>query len=190
MAQVLRLSTAATVVIGPFVATANGLTPDTSVALGGANASAVLMKHNGVTFATITNHSWTHESRGCYTLVLNTGDTNTVGRLSLFISNPASYLPVWVDYQVMKAQTYDALYGTDNLYADVRELNATLYSPQAAPASQCIAASALAFQYSALRNKTVTSSSLLSIRNYADNATVATSALSDDGTIFTRNEFI
>jgi hypothetical protein len=90
----------------------------------------------------------------------------------------------------MKAQTYDALYGTDNLYADVRELNATLYSPQAAPASQCIAASALAFQYSALRNKTVTSSSLLSIRNYADNATVATSALSDDGTIFTRNEFI
>ncbi len=91
---------------------------------------------------------------------------------------------------VMKAQTYDSLYSTDNLFVDVRELNATLYSPQAAPASQCIAASALAFQYAALRNKTVTSSSLLSMRNYADNATVATSALSDDGTDFTRGNFI
>lgn len=189
MAQVLRKDTAATVVIGPFVATSNGITPDTSVSLGANNASAVLMKHNGSTFATITNHTFAHESRGCYTLRLTTADTDTAGRMSVFVSNPASFLPVWVDYQVMKAQTYDSLYSTDNLFVDIRELNATLYSPQAVPASQCSAASALAFQYSALRNKSVTSSSLLSIRNFSDNATVATSALSDDGTLFTRGNF-
>jgi len=193
MSHYLRADTVATLAIGPFVATADGFTPDTSVNLGAANASSVIMKHNGETFVSIAARTLNHESRGMYTLGLTTTDTNTEGRLTIFITNTASYLPVWHELMVMNANAYDALYaaaGTDRLSVDVAEMSQTAWLPTAAPASDCSLASAISFNYAALRNKTVTSSQWLHIRNYSDTATVCTASLSDDGTVFTRKTFL
>jgi len=193
MSHYLRADTVATLAIGPFVATADGFTPDTAVNLGAANASAVIMKHNGETFVDISARTINHESRGMYTLGLTTTDTNTEGRLTIFISNTASYLAVWHELMVMNANAYDAFYavaGTDRLSVDVAEMSQTAWLPTAAPASDCSLASAISFNYAALRNKTVTSSQWLHIRNYSDSATVCTATLSDDGTKFTKDQFI
>jgi len=193
MSHFLRADTAATLAIGPFVATADGFTPDTAVNLAAANASSVIMKHNGETFVNISARTLNHESRGMYTLGVTTDDTNTEGRLVVFISNTASYLPVWYELMVMNANAYDAFYaaaGTDRLSVDVAEMSQTAWLPTGAPASDCSLASAISFNYAALRNKTVTSSLWLHIRNYSDNATVCTATLSDDGTVFTRKQFI
>lgn len=193
MSHKLRADTVATVVIGPCLATTDGLTPDTGVLLAAANASAVLMKHNGETFVNIAARTINHESRGMYTLGLTAVDTNTEGRLTVFIINTASYMHVWHEFMVMNANAYDALYavaGTDKLQVDVAEMSQTVWLPTAAPASDCSLASAISFNYAALRNKTVTSSTLLTVRNFSDSASVCTASLSDDGTIFTKKAFI
>ena len=182
----LRANTVATLLIGPFVATADGFTKDTNVSLAAGNASAVIGKHNADTLATISNHTLNHERMGMYTLALTTGDTDTLGRFTVFISNPASYLPVWHEYMVVNENAYDAKYtsGGDNY-----NLNAQVWIPGAAPASNCSLASAIAFHYAMLRNQTVTSSTQLALRNHSDTATVCTATLSDDGTWFTKKHF-
>lgn len=193
MSHFLRADTAATIAIGPFVATADGFSPDYTVNLGAGNASALLMKHNGEAFSDISGNTLNHEQVGMYTLALTTGNTDTEGRLTVFINNVSSYLPVWHEFMVMNANAYDALYaaaGTDRLQVDVAEMSQTAWLPAAAPASDCSLASAISFNYAALRNKTVTSSTWLHLRNYSDNATVCTATLSDDGTVFTRKRFI
>lgn len=109
--QFLKADTAATILIGPFLDKGDGVTPEESVTLAGAD-SAELMKHDGTTFVDLTTDSrtFTHREKGMYTLVLGTGDTDTEGRLTVFISDESVCLPVWKDFMVVNANVYDSFF--------------------------------------------------------------------------------
>ena len=189
----LRADTSATVFVGPFVASADAVTRVTDINLSAANASTLLYKHNSEAGVDISGNTINHERMGYYTFQITTGNVDTEGRLSLFFGNTATHMDVWMDFMVMKANAYDALYGqtpTDYLKVDVRNFNATIEQPTTVPASNCAAASALGFLYSMLLNRTVTSSSLLTMMNYANTASVCSASLSDDGTEFIKKSFI
>ena len=109
--QYLRADTAATILIGPTVAIADGVTPVTDVTLAGAD-HAELMKHDGTTFVDLTadSRTLTHKEGGWYTLTLGTGDTDTEGHLTVLIMDTDKCLPVWKDFMVVNANVYDALF--------------------------------------------------------------------------------
>ena len=113
--QFLRADTAATILIGPFLDKTDGITPETSIALGVAD-SAEIMKHDGTTFVDISGRTFTHKEKGMYTLALTASDTDTEGRLTIFISDESECLPVWAEFMVMRANVYDSMFGTDNLF--------------------------------------------------------------------------
>jgi len=111
--QDLKADTAATVLIGPFVAIADGVTPVTDITLAGAD-HAELMKHDGTVFVDMTSNgrTFTHKEGGWYTLLLGTGDTDTEGRLTVVIMDTDECLPVWKDFMVLSKATYDSRYAT------------------------------------------------------------------------------
>ena len=125
----LRADTAATILIGPAVAIADGVTPVTDVTLAGAD-HAELMKHDGTTFVDLTSDSrtLTHKEGGWYTLTLWTVDTDTEGRLTVLIIDTDKCLPIWLEFMVMNQPAYDALYAvaaTDYLPTDVTQIAGT-----------------------------------------------------------------
>lgn len=119
--QDLEANTAATILIGPAVAVADGVTPVTDVSLAGAD-HAELMKHNGTVFVDLTSDSrtFTHKEGGWYTLVLGTGDVDTEGRLTVLIMDTDKCLPMWKDFMVLSQAAWASKYGAkDTGYADV-----------------------------------------------------------------------
>jgi len=119
--QYLRGDTAATILIGPAVAVADGVTPVTDVTLAGAD-HAELMKHDGTTFVDLTadSRTLTHKEGGWYTLTLGTGDTDTKGRLKVLIMDTDKCLPVWEDCMVLAPAAYDSLFGANAMdWADI-----------------------------------------------------------------------
>ena len=109
--QFLKADTAATILIGPTVDVADGVTPVTDVTLAGAD-HAELMKHDGTTFVDLTadSRTLTHKEGGWYTLTLGTGDTDTEGRLTVLIMDTDKCLPIWKDFMVVNANVYDSLF--------------------------------------------------------------------------------
>jgi len=120
VSQPLRQSTTATVLVGTFVDKSDGVTGETGVTLGAAD-SAELMKHDGTTFVDISGNGWTHKAGGMYTLGLSTTDTETTGRLTVFVADEDVCLPVWKDFVVLPANVFDSLYGSDKLQVDVSQ---------------------------------------------------------------------
>ena len=119
--QFLKANTAATILIGPAVAVADGVTPVTDVTLAGAD-HAELMKHDGTTFVDLTSdgRTLTHKEGGWYTLTLGTGDTDTEGRLTVLIMDTDKCLPVWKDFMVLAEAAYDSLLAAkDSGYMDI-----------------------------------------------------------------------
>lgn len=115
----LKQSTAATIVLGPFVDDTDGVSAETSLTISQAD---VRLSKNGGAFAQKNDAtSATHMENGYYSCPLNTTDTNTLGRLRVAVSESGA-LPVWVDFMVVTAQVWDSLFGADRLQVDVREL--------------------------------------------------------------------
>lgn len=114
--QLLKQSTAATVLIGPFVDNADGYTPETGLTAGGVDEIGVY-KHDGTALTSISGTTtFTHRAGGMYTATLSTTDTNTVGRLTLYVRDDSVCLPAWKDFIVLPANVYDSLVGgTDYL---------------------------------------------------------------------------
>lgn len=118
--QFLKADTAATVLIGPFLDMTNGVTPETGITLGAADA-AEIMKHDGTTFTDISALTFTHKQNGMYTLAITSGHLDTEGRLTVFISDESVCLPVWAEFMVVNANVYDSLFAaatTDYLQVD------------------------------------------------------------------------
>lgn len=102
----LKQSTQASVVVGPFLATSDGYSSCTGLTV---NQALIRISKNGLAYAQANSaSSASHDESGNYRAVLSTTDTNTVGRLRLSVS-AASALPVWHDFLVLPAATYDAL---------------------------------------------------------------------------------
>lgn len=105
----LKQSTAATVVLGPFVDATDGNTAETALTV---NQAAVKLSKNAGTFAQKGDAtSATHMENGYYSTPLNTTDTNTLGRLVVAVRDAAA-LPVRQDYLVVTSDEWDRLHAT------------------------------------------------------------------------------
>jgi hypothetical protein len=117
----LKQSTAATLVLGPFVSSTDGVTADTALTVAQAD---VRLTKNGGTFAQKNDAtSATHMENGNYSVPINTTDTNTLGALRVFCTKTAC-LPVWHDFIVLPPNTYEALVGGTE-YLEVTGLRPT-----------------------------------------------------------------
>lgn len=108
----LRQSTAATVVLGPFVDSTDGVTAETGLTVSQAD---VRLSKNGGAFAQKNDtNAATHMENGFYSCALNTTDTNTVGTLRVAVSESGA-LPVWLEFQVVEEAVYDMLFAASAL---------------------------------------------------------------------------
>jgi len=117
----LKQSTAATVVIGPFVDDTDGVTTEEALTISQAD---IRLTKNGGTFAQTNNGSGaSHMENGYYSVPLDTTDTDTLGRLRVSV-NESGALPVWRDFQVVPANVHDSLVGgSDTLQGDTTQWN-------------------------------------------------------------------
>lgn len=105
----LRQSTAATVMIGPFLDASDGVAAEVALTLSQAD---IRLSKNGGAFAQSNNVAGaTHGENGYYTVPLDTTDTNAIGRLRIAVSE-AGAVPVWEDFTVLHANVYDVIFGT------------------------------------------------------------------------------
>lgn len=102
----LRQSTAATIKIGPFLDSGNGITPKTALTLSQAD---IRLSKNGAAFAQKNESSAAvHDENGWYAVALNATDTDTLGRLQVAV-NEAGAIPVEHESCVLSAHGYDEL---------------------------------------------------------------------------------
>lgn len=115
MAKWLKQSTAASIMVGPFLSASNGITSKESFTSG-----SVVVYKNGASGGGAINPTIAHIASGFYKLDLVSGSVDTLGRLKFTFSNSASHLPVWEDFMVMPANTYDTLVSaTDRLDSEL-----------------------------------------------------------------------
>jgi hypothetical protein len=105
--QFLKQSTAATVEVGP-VLDANG-DPYTGAVIGDFNITK-----NGTTAAMAASATATHSHNGTYLIALTTGNTDTLGRLSISM-NKATYAMTIFRYEVLAANQFDAIVTNGNV---------------------------------------------------------------------------
>lgn len=115
----IKKDTATTVIVGPLVDATDGFTPETGIGL--AAGEADLYKHNSGARLDISGRTFTHVAKGVYTLALLASDVDTLGNLSIHITDTA-HRPFRLDAIVLSAHAFDSLCGTGNLSADVRTI--------------------------------------------------------------------
>lgn len=104
IAGILKQSTAATIVLGPFLDDTDGKTAETALTIAQAD---VRLSKNAAAFAQVgESTSATHMENGYYSKLVNTTDTNTLGRLVVAVQE-AGALPVRQDYVVVTADEFD-----------------------------------------------------------------------------------
>jgi hypothetical protein len=109
IAGILKQSTAATVVLGPFFDDTDGKTPETGLTI--AQADVRLSKNAGTFAQANESTSATAMEFGYYSKPLNTTDTNTLGRLTVAVTETGA-LPVRQDYVVVTADEFDRQFDT------------------------------------------------------------------------------
>lgn len=106
MNALLKQSTAATVVLGPFVDSTDGVTAETALSI--VQATVRLSKIGGAFAQKSSAVAATHMENGYYLVTLNATDTATLGELVLAISASGA-LPVWRTFTVVPANVYESL---------------------------------------------------------------------------------
>ena len=99
--QMLKQSTAATILVGPVLDSAGAAV--TTAVIGDFQATK-----NGTSAALASPATATHSHNGFYLLALTTGNTDTVGRLVISVNNTAQSMSTH-RYTVLLASVYDAL---------------------------------------------------------------------------------
>lgn len=122
MAQWLKQSTAVTLKIGPFLDETDGKTAETGLTI--TQADVRLSKNGGNIAQKNEATSCTHDELGIYGCPLDTTDTNTLGRLQLWVHESGA-LPVWHEYMVVPSNVWDSLFGSDYLQTDVIQIEST-----------------------------------------------------------------
>ena len=136
----LKQSTATDVELGPFVDSTDGVTAETGLTI--SQADCQLIKNGGAAAQKNDATSASHLAGGHYKVPLNTTDTNTLGRLRLYV-NESGAVPVWRDFMVVPSNVWDSLFGADKLQVHADEITAGLITA-AAIATGAIDADALA----------------------------------------------
>lgn len=106
----LKVSTACTVKLGPFYSATDG-SALTGLTI---NQASVRLSKNGGNIAQKSDSTaCTHDELGVYDCPLNTTDTNTLGRLQVYVSASGGFV-VPHDFIVVTANVYDTLCSTDS----------------------------------------------------------------------------
>jgi hypothetical protein len=114
--NILKQSTAATLVLGPFVDNLDGFTAETALSI--AQADVRLSKNAGTFAQKGDTTAATHMENGYYSVPLSTTDTGTLGRLTIAV-NKTGALPVFMHVTVVPANVYDSIVaGTNFLKVD------------------------------------------------------------------------
>lgn len=118
--QLLKQSTAVDVRVGPAVDATDGVSPETTLTIVGADQAEVL-KHDGAATAAMAGTlAAVSGCDGWYDYTCSTSDTGTLGMMTIVIQDSTLMLPIFKDFMVVPANTYDALVaGTANLNADM-----------------------------------------------------------------------
>lgn len=120
--EYLKVSTAITIKLGPFLDETNGKTAETALAISQAD---IRISKNGGAFAQTNNAAGaTHDENGWYGVPLNTTDTATLGRLKIAIHESGA-LPCFAEFMVVTANVYDSLCSTDLLDVNTKTATAT-----------------------------------------------------------------
>lgn len=115
----LKKDTTKTVRVGPFLDKTDGVTAETGLA---GSMTVYLSKDGGAFAARNSGTAITHDRDGFYAVELNATDTNTTGRLLLEVTDAATHLPVWHEFEVVAGQVFDSsVPGSDKLQVDVVE---------------------------------------------------------------------
>lgn len=118
MASWLKQSVAADIMLGPFVDSTDGFTPETALTI---TQPDIRLSKNGGAFAQKSAaQTLTHGENGWYPCNLSTTDTNTLGLLTVAVYESGA-LPVWREFMVVTAQVYDSYLSTDVLQVDVAQ---------------------------------------------------------------------
>ncbi len=104
--NLLRQSTSQIIRFGPFLDSTNGVTPETGLTI--AQADMQLSKDGAAFAQKNAAGNATHDTDGWYSTTLNTTDTGTNAILLLQV-NVSGALPVWHEFYVVPAASYDAL---------------------------------------------------------------------------------
>lgn len=121
--QELRQSTEVKVRVGSAVDATDGVTPETTLALGAAD-QAELLKHNGTATVDISARTFAAVTAcdGWYDLTLTTTDTNTLGQTTVVIQDSSLMAPIFRDFMVVTQNYWDSKYSTDKLQVDVTQI--------------------------------------------------------------------
>lgn len=119
----LRQSTAATLLLGPYLDSTDGVTPETALA-----PTVRLARAGGAWGARSDATAIAHTENGFYSVPLDATDTGTLGRLDL-ASVVAGAAPVWDRALVLPAQVWDSLLSTDRLQVHAAEISPALITP-------------------------------------------------------------
>ena len=123
----IKVSTAVTFLLGPFVDKTDGVAIETGLATAMDNASTgIRVSKNGGNMADRNDSTVpAHDEDGFYTIVLDTTDTNALGFLHVEYSEPATALPAWKDFSVVTANYWDTKYGADQFDVNVTNIIGT-----------------------------------------------------------------
>ena len=124
MANWLKQGAVATHMVGPIV-------DGSGIAAGSLNllGENLQISKNGAAFATLTGVATAFpEGDGYYRVGLAAADLDTLGHLMLKISGSLGVLPHREDYAVVATvnAAWDAIFGSDRMHVDVREVNAAI----------------------------------------------------------------
>jgi len=103
----LKADTAVTLKIGPFIDDTDGKTAETALTI--TQAEVRLSKNGGDIAQKAEASACSHDELGVYDCPIDTTDTNTEGRLQLWV-HEAGALPVFHEYMVVNANVYDSLF--------------------------------------------------------------------------------
>jgi hypothetical protein len=117
--DILKQSTAVSIVMGPMLNDADGNTPETTLNI--AQADIRVSKNGGVYAQSNNATGATHMEFGKFSVPLDNVDTATLGKVRVDIHKSGA-LAVWREFTVVPADVYDSLVlGTDVLHADVTQ---------------------------------------------------------------------
>ena len=114
--QYLRQSTTATIQLGPFVDETDGFTVEDGLTITQAD---IRVSKSGAAFVQASDPgAAAHDENGWYRKVLDSTDTNTLGRTIVAVHEGGAR-PVQREFMVITANNYDSLVtGADNLWVD------------------------------------------------------------------------
>jgi hypothetical protein len=106
----LEKGSSAVIMGGPIIASSDGYSPSTALAL--TTGPAIKLSKNGAAYGNRgSTQAVASTVGGYYTIPLSSNDTDTLGRLRMSIYKNSTQLPAWEDFTVVESNVYDSLFG-------------------------------------------------------------------------------